>query len=370
MRTPILRPASLCCLVVLLALLSTGCNFSNRSAATTPTQNSTQSFLTAVARVTQYFEQTVSAGEGSPTEGPTGTPTATPGLGTSSATPGTATAVSTAVSTVVPTSATPVCDRATPGDPIDVTIPDGTDMLPGQAFVKTWRLVNSGTCTWTSAYAVVWVSGDKLGDQNAVALTGNVGPGQSVDISVPMTAPVQTGSYQSNWQLRNAGGDLFGIGAGGQSVFWVRIDVVSPTGTPTATATATLAATAAPSATPTPVVHSNGTVTLALNDAIDLDSLQVNGGGTDLSYALDGDGNHLLTPAGGAVLGVYGASKPGLANCQATSMGGAALAVESVGVGTFLCYRTGESRLGYFQVSSLDPDTGAVVLIIVTWANP
>jgi hypothetical protein len=30
----------------------------------------------------------------------------------------------------------------------DVTIPDGTVMTPGNAFSKTWRVRNSGTCKW------------------------------------------------------------------------------------------------------------------------------------------------------------------------------------------------------------------------------
>ena len=362
MRVPFIRSAFL---FLLVTLLTSGCNLANRNATPTPGQNATQSFQTAIARVTQFYEQTVSAADGTPTDGtPTISPTATqtPGPGTPSATP--------APTTAVPSSTPQPCDKASPGDPIDVTIPDGTDMIPGQQFVKTWRLINSGTCTWTTAYAVVWNSGDELGDQNAYALTGSVGPGQSVDISVPMTAPAATGSYQSNWKLRNANGVLFGIGETGQGAFWVRIDVVNPTATPTPTASSTQAATATPTITPTPVVHVNGTVNMALNDTIDLDTLQLNGGGTDLSYAVDGGGNHLLSPTGGALLGVYGASKPGLANCQGTSLGSAALAVESVGVGTFLCYQTDAGRIGYFQISSFDPDTGVVILVAVTWANP
>ena len=44
----------------------------------------------------------------------------------------------------------------------DVTIPDGTQVLPGETFTKMWRLKNSGTCTWTPDYALVWVSGADL----------------------------------------------------------------------------------------------------------------------------------------------------------------------------------------------------------------
>jgi len=37
----------------------------------------------------------------------------------------------------------------------DVTVPDGTKMEPGDDFTKTWRLLNAGTCSWTTAYRLV-----------------------------------------------------------------------------------------------------------------------------------------------------------------------------------------------------------------------
>ncbi|PIU90073.1 MAG: hypothetical protein COS63_04110, partial [Anaerolineae bacterium CG06_land_8_20_14_3_00_57_67] len=41
----------------------------------------------------------------------------------------------------------------------DITVPDGASFAPGAAFTKTWRLKNIGTCTWTTSYALVFVSG-------------------------------------------------------------------------------------------------------------------------------------------------------------------------------------------------------------------
>ncbi|MCE1254907.1 MAG: hypothetical protein LWX83_15340, partial [Anaerolineae bacterium] len=37
----------------------------------------------------------------------------------------------------------------------DVSVPDGSAFNPGQVFIKTWRLQNIGTCTWTSDYELV-----------------------------------------------------------------------------------------------------------------------------------------------------------------------------------------------------------------------
>ena len=41
------------------------------------------------------------------------------------------------------------CDRAKFVE--DVTSPDGTDVIQGTSFVKTWRLKNNGICTWNSS---------------------------------------------------------------------------------------------------------------------------------------------------------------------------------------------------------------------------
>jgi uncharacterized repeat protein (TIGR01451 family) len=109
----------------------------------------------------------------------------------------------------------------------DVTIPDGTVMAPGATFVKTWRLQNIGTCTWTTAYSIVFTGGDQLGAPAVVNMPYNVAPGASVDISVNMTAPLAAGHYRGNWKLRNASGYIFGVGGPANYLFWVDIYVNS-----------------------------------------------------------------------------------------------------------------------------------------------
>ena len=113
----------------------------------------------------------------------------------------------------------------------DVTIPDNTYLSPGQSFVKTWRLRNSGTCTWTTDYSLVFVDGHSMGAPVSVPLRGPVAPGSTVDLSVTLTAPAGNGIYEGKWQLRNAGGSRFGSGSNAAGPFWVRI-VVGPTPTP------------------------------------------------------------------------------------------------------------------------------------------
>src|SRR5512134_797366 len=58
----------------------------------------------------------------------------------------------------------------------DVTIPDGTRFSPGTTFTKTWRLRNIGTCTWTTAYTMVFDSGTQMGSTTSVAFPSSVAP--------------------------------------------------------------------------------------------------------------------------------------------------------------------------------------------------
>lgn len=116
----------------------------------------------------------------------------------------------------------------------DVTVPDGSIFNAGAAFVKTWRLKNSGTCTWTSAYSAAFDSGDPLGAASSIPLPASVAPGKTVDVSVNLTAPAASGHYRGNWMLKNAAGVKFGLGTAADKPFWVDIKVASP---PTATPT-------------------------------------------------------------------------------------------------------------------------------------
>ena len=137
-----------------------------------------------------------------------------------------------------PTSVAECTDRATFVQ--DVTVPDNTQMVPGQSFVKTWRLRNSGTCTWTPHYALVFARGDQMGAPVSIALPATVPPNATVDLSVSLTAPAAPGTYRGDWQLRNADGELFGLAGSAGQTFWVKITVQSgATPGPTATTTPT-----------------------------------------------------------------------------------------------------------------------------------
>jgi len=124
----------------------------------------------------------------------------------------------------------------------DVTVPDGTVFSPNASFTKTWRLRNTGSSTWNKSYGLVFVSGDQLGGPAQTALAAVVAPNTSIDISVNLASPVNPGAYRGYWMLKNASGQMFGIGTNGNKPFWVDIVVAGFTPTPTSigpTATAT-----------------------------------------------------------------------------------------------------------------------------------
>ena len=128
------------------------------------------------------------------------------------------------------------CNRVGMGTPFDLTIPDGTQIPTGEKFTKTWRLVNSGSCKWTRLYKLVFYSQNPLGATYEHFLPGEVLPGYAVDLSIEFTAPLQTGSYRSNWMLQAPDGTLFGLGMNADTPFYVSIVVVDqPTSTPSPT---------------------------------------------------------------------------------------------------------------------------------------
>ena len=95
--------------------------------------------------------------------------------------------------TSTPTASPSACDQAE--FIADITVPPSTVFSPGTQFKKTWRLMNIGTCTWTMAYQIVFFSGDQMSGPALANFNVDVASGETVDISLNMTAPSATGSY-------------------------------------------------------------------------------------------------------------------------------------------------------------------------------
>jgi hypothetical protein len=91
----------------------------------------------------------------------------------------------------------------------DVSIPDDTKLDPGQKFTKTWRIQNTGTCAWTTAYKLSFLDGTKMNGSDAFVPLG-VPVGNQTEMSVPMNAPTSSGQYYGRWQMKDDKGNVFG----------------------------------------------------------------------------------------------------------------------------------------------------------------
>jgi hypothetical protein len=83
------------------------------------------------------------------------------------------------------------------------SVADDTTFAPGQTFTIIWTLKNTGTSTWTTAYLLRFYGGNAFGAAKEIAISRAVPPGDQIDISIPMKAPAQTGSYDSTWVMAN-----------------------------------------------------------------------------------------------------------------------------------------------------------------------
>jgi hypothetical protein len=335
-------------LAILMCLFALSACVRDDAGVETPTLDSTVLYKTALSQVTEDFNPTETF---VPTETlpPSGTWTTAPTLDR------------TRPALQSPTSKTP-CDIAAAGHPIDVTIPDDTVMEPGESFSKTWRLENVGSCIWTRQYAVVFFSGNSLNAHQTNYLTGEVEPGEVIDVTVDMEAPMTTGQYQSNWMLSNADGELFGIGPNGDAPFWVRI-IVYPSGMGTPEPS--------PTVTRTPVVHLTDEAVLENADHLDLDTGEINPGDltqTDLIYQYGGEPDHILSTMNDAVWMVYGETQPTCWDCVESAKSGDDIIFSEVPVGTYICYRSSDGLPGRLLIERFA--AGQLMVSFLTWAVP
>ncbi len=90
----------------------------------------------------------------------------------------------------------------------NVTIPAGTDIEADTAFDKTWRIKNTGTCVWGDSYRFKWVDGSNFGA--AEQIMPIVVAGDSVEVTLGMRAPENSGTYRGAWRIFSSDGIPFG----------------------------------------------------------------------------------------------------------------------------------------------------------------
>jgi hypothetical protein len=187
------------------------------SASVTPTVNSvpifTQIASTALALQTQTalaMPTATSTPQVSPTPKTTNTPliTATSLAGT---VPASTPASATPLSKNTPLATAQVsCDNM--AYVADVTIPDGSVAAPGEVMKKTWTVKNIGPCPWNQDYKLIFGWGGQGTDWSTlqpVALSKDVAPGETISITVELSAPSASGEYVAAFKLQNDKGINF-----------------------------------------------------------------------------------------------------------------------------------------------------------------
>ncbi len=185
-------------ITILVAVLLTACGGNANATPAEPTVDIAAVRTSAASTVVSQFTLTAAAF------------TPTPSLPTETLTPeatGTATVAPVAQVTNAQGTTVALCDNLQ--FVADVNIPDDTTMSPGQDFVKTWRVKNTGSCPWDAGYKLVYADYvDKMSGQWQ-PLTQVVQPGQEIELSVQFKAPDKIGEYLSAWQMANPKGITF-----------------------------------------------------------------------------------------------------------------------------------------------------------------
>ena len=132
----------------------------------------------------------------------------------------------------------------------DISVPDDALLEPGQLFIKSWRMTNSGDSVWTEDTKLMMeasydmdmpevVKAIFLKPNDWIDFTPggwgtrifNVSPGTETDLAVILRAPDVPGTYQIHFRLVNPAGEII------PTQMWMRFAVSKPTPTPSPTPT-------------------------------------------------------------------------------------------------------------------------------------
>lgn len=91
----------------------------------------------------------------------------------------------------------------------DITIPDGTQVSPGDRLDKRWLVQNAGTCNWGERYQIRLEAGSNMGVPQQQALYP-ARSGLELTIRMNFIAPDEAGTYRSAWQAYDPDGVPFG----------------------------------------------------------------------------------------------------------------------------------------------------------------
>ena len=216
--------------ILIAAILLASCGGGEAEGTVTPTINPDQIQTIAVETFAAAITQTAFA---APSDTPVPTLTASPTLRPLATITGGPTIASSGGQVI---STTASCYRLTFVS--DVTVPDNTAMNQNQAFTKTWKVLNSGSCAWDAGFKFAYQTGEQMSGVTYV-LPSAIAPNATVDISVAMVAPARSGTLRGDWQMSTAGGQFFGDIVYVQIVVGGAAAITNTPGTPAATSTNT-----------------------------------------------------------------------------------------------------------------------------------
>jgi hypothetical protein len=174
-----------------------------------PTQDPGAIFTAAVETAYAQVTLTAMVVTDTPAIPPTPTATITPLVTNTPLITDTPVASLTAFTVVGPT--VEQCDKALF---ISVDPPYGNIGAPGDKYMVTWTVQNTGDCTWDDGYGMVFgysTTGDPMGGPYWKGIPVDfVYPGEYVDMHIIITSPSSVGDYWGCWRMQNDRGTNYG----------------------------------------------------------------------------------------------------------------------------------------------------------------
>jgi len=94
----------------------------------------------------------------------------------------------------------------------DVTLPDRSEVTPGQTLIKTWSINNCGSTQWPEPCVLVFLRGHRElipGAQEEFPVQ-SAKPNETVEVSVEIATPSAPGRYTAFFRLSDAERNVFG----------------------------------------------------------------------------------------------------------------------------------------------------------------
>ena len=108
------------------------------------------------------------------------------------------------------------------------SIVNGKKILVGRLFTQTFRIKNTGSCTWNHNFELRFAGGDLMNASASISITNSTVPTWGyATVDVLMKAPAKPGTYIGYWKIKSDDGQIFGVQPNNSS-FWTEIEAYDP----------------------------------------------------------------------------------------------------------------------------------------------